>query len=147
MTTFLTAQPLTNRRFFVSLVPQFIFLLIISIAFYFFLNEERRITALFIYSILLLGNIISLLQLEKLEELRFDEDKQELHFYLKSYFCKLRKVKTPFEGLEIIQRKDLLKVVKGRKKVFAIDLSDKSFSQEQMNNIMTAFQKNHVTVK
>lgn len=147
MTTFVTAQRLTNRRFFISLIPQFIFLLIILVVFNFFLNEERRITVLLTYGILLLGNIIGLLQLEKLEELRFDEDKKELHFYFKSYFSKLRKLRTPFEGLEVIKKKDLLKVVKGRRKVFAIDLSDKSFSHEQLNNIMTAFQKNDIPVK
>ena len=100
-----------------------------------------------LYGIIILANVIGLLQLDKLEEIRFDEEKQELHFYSKSYFSKLRKLKTSFEGLTVKQQKDFLKIKKGRRKVFTLDRNDDSFSEEKLNRIIAAFQANNIPVK
>jgi hypothetical protein len=52
-----------------------------------------------VYAVIVLANVIGLLQLDKLEEVRFDEEKKELHYYSKGYFSDLRKVKTSFDGV------------------------------------------------
>ena len=147
MIIFTTDEPLTNRKFFLSLIPQLVFLLIMSVILYFYSGEEKRITAYMLYGIIILANVIGLLQLDKLEEIRFDEEKQELHFYSKSYFSKLRKLKTSFEGLTVKQQKDFLKIKKGRRKVFTLDRNDDSFSEEKLNRIIAAFQANNIPVK
>lgn len=147
MIIFTTDEPLTNRKFFLSLIPQLVFLLIMSVILYFYSGEEKRITAYMLYGIIILANVIGLLQLDKLEEIRFDEEKQELHFYSKSYFSKLRKLKTSFAGLTVKQQKDFLKIKKGRRKVFTVDRNDDSFSEEKLNRIIAAFQANNIPVK
>lgn len=147
MIIFTTDEPLTNRKFFLSLIPQLVFLLIMSVILYFYSGEEKRITAYMLYGIIILANVIGLLQLDKLEEIRFDEEKQELHFYSKSYFSKLRKLKTSFEGLTVKQQKGFLKIKKGRRKVFTVDRNDDSFSEEKLNRIVATFQANNIPVK
>ena len=147
MIIFTTDEPLTNRKFFLSLIPQLVFLLIISVVLYFYSGEEKRITAYIVYGVIVLGNVIGLLQLDKLEEVRFDEEKKEVHFYSKSYFSNLRKVKTSFDGLTVKQQKDFLKIKKGRRKVFTVDRNADAFSEDKMNSIIAAFQANNVPVQ
>ncbi|NCU05919.1 MAG: hypothetical protein GXC73_18290 [Chitinophagaceae bacterium] len=147
MIIFTTDEPLTNRRFFISILLQLIFMLLFFVVFHFAANSEKAGTAYLIFGILFLGNIISLLQLSKLEEIRFDEEKKELHFYSKRYFSKLRKVKTSFEGLSVRRKNDRLKITKGRKKVFTISCNDDVFSIEKMNNIIAAFKANNIPVE
>lgn len=147
MIIFTTDEPLTNRKFFLSLIPQLVFLLIISVVLYFYSDEEKRITGYIVYTVIVLANVIGLLQLDKLEEVRFDEEKKELHFYSKSYFSDLRKVKTSFDGLTVKQQKDFLKITKGTRKVFTVDRNDDSFSEEKLNRIIATFQANNIPVK
>lgn len=122
-------------------------MLLFFVVFHFMADSDKAGTAYLIFSILFIGNIISLLQVSKLEEIRFDEEKRELHFYSKSYFTKLRKVKTPFEGLSVIQKNDRLKIKKGRKKIFTVGCNDDVFSIEKMSNIITAFKANNIPVE
>lgn len=147
MIIFTTDEPLTNRKFFLSLIPQLVFLLIISVVLYFYSDEEKRITGYIVYTVIVLANVIGLLQLDKLEEVRFDEEKKELHVYSKSYFSDLRKVKTSFDGLTVKQQKDFLKITKGTRKVFTVDRNDDSFSEEKLNRIIATFQANNIPVK
>lgn len=147
MIVFTTDEPLTNRKFFISVSFQLIFMLLFFVVFHFVTSNEKAGTLWLIFSILFIGNIINLLQVSKLEEIRFDEEKQELHFYSKSYFTKLRKVKTSFEGLCVIQKNENLKIKKGRKKVFSVGCTEDAFSIEKMNNIIIAFRANNIPVE
>ncbi|WP_129130733.1 hypothetical protein [Lacibacter luteus] len=125
---------------------QLIFMLLFFIVFH-FVGGDKIDTAYLIFGILFTGNIISLLQLSKLEEIRFDEEKREFHFYSKSYFSKLRKVKTSFDGLIVSQNDDTLKIRKGRKKVFTVGCKEDKFSIEKMSGIITTFKANNIPVQ
>lgn len=122
-------------------------MILFFVVFYFITASKKIDTVYLVFGILFLGNIISLLQYTKLEEIRFDEETKELHFYSKSYFSKLRKVKTSFEGLSVKQKNDILKIKKGRRKVFSVGCNDDGFSIEKMSNIITAFKANNIPVQ
>jgi hypothetical protein len=49
----------------------------------------------------LLGTIFCFFQKDKVHEIRFDESKNELHFYTKGYLTKLRKIQPSFENMHV----------------------------------------------
>ncbi|TWI83053.1 hypothetical protein IQ13_1159 [Lacibacter cauensis] len=159
MTTFTTDKPLTKRQFLLQTSYYLIaYLVIVIVAILFFPTKADNAPYLSI-GFLLVG-IVRLLQAEKIQEIRFDEENKELHFYSKGYLTKLKKLKTSFENLHVQKddweskskclpkRKILsLEILKEKTLVFTLDKTLDYFSEEKMRAIIAAFQANNIPVQ
>jgi hypothetical protein len=159
MITFSTDKPLTKRQFFLQTAWYLIiYLVLLLIVFLFFPHKVDN--APFLSIGFLIVGIVRLLQVEKVQEIRFDEEKKELHFYSKGYLTKLKKLKTSFENIHV--RKDdwqskrkwlpkrkilALEILKEKKLVFTVDMAEDSFSEEKMRAIIATFHANNIPVQ
>mgnify|MGYP006179316117 FL=1 len=159
MTTFTTDKPLTKRQFFVIALSSFSFLLAGYFIITFFFPEKADAAP---YSLggTFLGTIFFLLQKEKVQEIRFDEDNKALHFYSKGYLTKLRKMKTSFENMHVKKedweskskwlpkRKILsLEILKEKVLVFTVNMNLDYFSEQKMRDLIARFEVNNIPVK
>lgn len=159
MTTFTTDKPLTKRQFFLQAVHYaIIYLVFLIIGFLFF--PQKMENAPFLSIVFLVIGIVRLLQEEKIQEIRFDEENKELHFYSKGYLTKLKKLKTSFENLHVQKddweskskwlpkRKILsLEILKEKTLVFTLNKTLDYFSEEKMRAIIATFQANNIPVQ
>jgi hypothetical protein len=159
MTTFITDKPLTGRQFFLQAAHYFITYLVMMLIL-FLIFPQKLDNALIMSITFLIVGIVRLLQVEKVQEIRFDEQKKELHFYSKGYLTKLKKLKTSFENLRVQKddweskskwlpkRKNLsLEILKEKKLVFSIHMNADYFSEDKMRAIIASFQANNIPVK
>lgn len=159
MTTFTTDKPLTKRQFFLQTSYYLIaYSVIVVVAILFFPTKADYAPYLSI-GFLVVG-IVRLLQEEKIQEIRFDEENKELHFYSKGYLTKLKKLKTSFENLHVQKddweskskwlpkRKILsLEILKEKTLVFTLNKTLDYFSEEKMRAIIATFQANNIPVQ
>jgi hypothetical protein len=159
MTTFITDKPLTGRQFFLLTVRYFITYLVLLLILLLFFPQKIDNALTMSITFLIIG-IIRLLQIERVQEIRFDEEKKELHFYSKGYLTKLKKLKTSFENLRVQvddweskskrlpKRKKLsLEILKEKTLVFSIEMDADHFSEEKMRAIIAAFQTSNIPVQ
>lgn len=159
MTTFITDEPLTKRQFLLQTSYYLIaYLVTVIVAILFFPTKADDAPYLSI-GFLLVG-VVRLIQTERVHEIRFDEEKKELHFYSKGYLTKLKKLKTSFENLHV-QKEDWeskskwlpkrkilsLEILKEKTLVFTLNKTLDYFSEEKMRAIIAAFQANNIPVK
>ena len=110
--------------------------------------------------VILMASIVRLLLKDKIEEIGFDEERKELHFYSKGYFSKLKKHTTTFEDL--IVRKDKseakrksfvnlshysIEVLKGKILLFTVDVNEDCFSETKMDELISTFRTNNISVQ
>lgn len=159
MITFSTIQPLTKRQFFLETARYLIaYLIVLLIGFLFF--PQKMENAPFLSIGFLIVGIVRLLQVERVQEIRFDEEKKELHFYSKGYLTKLKKLKTSFENMHVQKddwqskskwlpkRKILaLEILKEKTLVFEVDMHTDHFSEETMRDLIARFIANNIPVK
>lgn len=159
MITFTTDKPLTKRQFLLQTVYYSIaYSVTVVVAILFF---PRKMESALIFSItFLIVGIVRLLQVERVQEIRFDEEKKELHFYSKGYLTKLKKLKTSFENMHVQKddwqskskwlpkRKILaLEILKEKKLVFTVDMHTDHFSEKTMRDLIARFTANYIPVQ
>ena len=159
MITFITDRPLTKRQFFLQSAQYLItYVLILIIVWLFFPHKAENAPYLSI-GFLLVG-IVRLIQVERVQEIRFDEGNKELHFYSKGYLTKLRKMKTSFENMHVKKddweskskwlpkRKILsIEILKEKTLVFTVNMNLDHFSEQKMRDLIATFQSNNIPVK
>lgn len=159
MTTFTTDKPLDKRQFFLQSAQYLIAYTGILIFVFLFLPQKFANAPYLSIGILIVG-IVRLLQEDKVQEIRFDEERRELHFYSKGYLTKLRKRKTSFENL-IVKKDDWqskskwlpkrqilsLEILKEKTLVFTVDMNQDRFSEKKMRDLMATFKANNIPIK
>lgn len=97
---------------------------------------------------------------DRVQEIRFDEDNKELHFYSKGYLTKLRKMKTSFENMHVkkedweskgkwLPKRKILSVeiLKEKTLVFEVNMNSDYFSEQKMRHLIATFEANNIPVK
>jgi hypothetical protein len=159
MITFTTDKPLTKRQFFLLAFYLFSFLLAVYFIIMFFFPEKLD-NAPYSLGGSLLGVIIYLWQKDKIQEVKFDENNRELHFYSKGYLTKLRKMQTPFENMHVkkddweskskwLPKRKILSVeiLKEKTLVFTVNMNLDHFSEQKMRALIATFEANNIPVK
>ncbi len=158
MITFVTDRPLTKRQFFLQIAYTLIpYLVILGVLLLFF--PQKTNDAPYFFCFFLLVSIVRLIQVERVQEIRFDEDKKALHFYSKGYLTKLRKMKTSFENIHVKKedwesknnwlpkRKILsLEILKEKRLVFTVNMNSDYFSEQKMRDLVATFEANNIPV-
>jgi hypothetical protein len=159
MITFVTDRPLTKRQFFLQIANSLItYLVILGVLLLFFRHKLND--APYLFGVFLVINIVRLMQVDRVQEIRFDEDNKALHFYSKGYLTKLKKMKTSFENMHVKKedweskskwlpkRKILsIEILKEKTLVFTVNMNLDYFSEQKMRDLIATFQANNIPVK
>ncbi|MEJ8841821.1 hypothetical protein WG954_05450 [Lacibacter sp. H375] len=159
MTAFITDKPLLKHQFFLQIACSLIsYLVILGVLLLFFPHKSNNAPYLFYF--FLLVSIVRLMLVDRVQEIRFDEDNKELHFYSKGYLTKLRKMKTSFENMHVkkedweskskwLPKRKILSVeiLKEKTLVFTVNMNLDHFSEHKMRDLISTFEANNIPVK
>jgi hypothetical protein len=159
MITFTTDKPLTKRQFFLQIAyTLIIYLVILCVLLLFFPHKTND--APYFFGVFLLISIVRLIQVGKVQEIRFDKDNKELHFYSKGYLTKLRKMKTSFEHMHVkkedwvskskwLPKRKIfsIEILKEKTLVFEVNMNLDHFSEQKMRDLIATFESVNIPVK